>query len=216
MQESFEAPRPASLNADDHGEAASSLSAQMFKDPVDFLKTLQSGYGEIAHGHDAITQDDLRAEATLGSTPQIRAASAIAADHFKDLGGIVNQGLALGSNPTDKLTQQDLDFAIDMENHNTTRYTLSKVAMDTWGSLGAGVVGGGASAAAWTGLTGGELLVGSVAVGTLAAAGVAVAGLGGAAYLGYEAFEASKQMNQTANDDSAKFRSWITEPRQSA
>ena len=39
----------------------------------------------LSHGHNAISQDDLKTDMKTGSTEQIRAAATIAEQHFSDL-----------------------------------------------------------------------------------------------------------------------------------
>jgi hypothetical protein len=203
MKDSFDAASQPTLNHD----ASSNLRAQVFSDPVDFLKTIKDNFGEISHGHQSISLDDLKAEAQFGSTAKIRAASEIAADHVLDLGGIATDSFPSKKGTVQPIEKGDLDFAIDMANHNTGGYAFSSAALKGYFSAGLGVAGG-ALTAFGTGAVIGE----GVAVATVGALGLGVAGLGAAAYLGYEAYHANAQYKQLADQDSAMFRSWIAEP----
>jgi hypothetical protein len=204
MKDTFDAPGQASSAAD----ASSRLSAQAMDDTADFLKTLRSGFAEVSRGHDSLTIEDLQAEAKFGSTRELRAAASIAANHYNDLAGIGYQ-LYPDDKPEDlTLSKYDIDYAIDMADHNIKDIVSVQAGKDVLQAAVYGLPGLGASTIgiatiAYEGLAGGAAL--------LPPLGLAVAGIGGigaAAYYGYESFQEGQRVKKFADDDWAMLHSW--------
>jgi hypothetical protein len=190
------------------GLDTSGLSARVFSDPADFLKTLHDGFPEIARGKDQLTWPDLRDAIASGSSEKLRAASILAADHMEDLGGISKQAHPYGEADGSAITKKDLDFAIAMNDHQTAAYTFPSVAMDcVVSALGIGASGVAASVGR-VGLAKATGVFGRAT--TFGFFGVAAAGLGLAAVAGYEAYTEGGRMHKIAATDSNMFKSWIS------
>jgi len=181
---------------------ASHLSAQVFTDTHDFLKTLRDHYSELSHGHSGVTLEDLKIEASTNKDANVRAAAQIAADpeHFKELRDIYGRYEAeWGYIPHEQISQKDLKFAQDMNDHNTTGYILRDAAAD---------VGAGFTFLGVGGMTALGAGVGGVMGGLMFFCGAATA-IGGVGYYGYEAFKERSRANALADRDSQMFRSWL-------
>ncbi|HEY9790460.1 MAG TPA: hypothetical protein V6D22_08680 [Candidatus Obscuribacterales bacterium] len=210
--------------------ADSHLGAQVFSNGQDFLQTLRDHYAELSHGHKGIGVPDLQLEAATNQDEKVRAAAQIAADpqHFKELSDIWGRYEKFNNNTGKYISQIDIEFAQDMNNHSTKKYYLDTAVGDV--AHGVGMVVGGAFTAfggatimaisdfaadtnVAIGLTGAAAQGTAIGVGAFLGGAAVVAGavlaVGGMGYYGYEAYKERRTTNALADRDSQMFRSWL-------
>jgi hypothetical protein len=182
---------------------SSSLSAQVFANPADFLQVLKSDFKQIAQTDPKkISQSDLIAYSEHGSDPQGRVAAKIAAEHYGDLQAIASSPLGRDAAPPDGISVNDLQADTNLVNGNiqgplkTVRENDSiKIAE---GAIATGV---GATGAASTFLE-------CPPVGMLiGAAGLAAGGATG--YFVKDLFEAPERLKAESAKDQQMVNSWL-------
>jgi hypothetical protein len=188
-------------------EQATNLSQHVFADPRDFLKIIQDNFKEMSHGHNAISEDDLKADMTMGSTEQIRAAATIAEQHFSDLDRISDV-----QRDNSGINKDDISFATDMNNHTIAGRALNQGLLDAVDAVSGFVAGAAATMAGFDEAATGLTLSGAASAGVLLPAmwigsGALAVGMGG--FAAYEGATVYSRMNKQANADAAKFKSWM-------
>ena len=99
--------------------ASSSLSAQVFANPADFLQVLKGDFKQIAQSDPGkITESDLIAYSEHGSDPQGRMAAKIAAEHYSDLQALANSAIEKTAVPSNGISANDLQTDINLVNGN--------------------------------------------------------------------------------------------------
>jgi hypothetical protein len=186
-------------------EQATNLSQQVFSNPRDFLKTIQDNFKEMSHGHERISLSDLKDDVTSGSTDKVRAAAAIAVQHYSDLDRMEDPAF-------DKpgIEKTDIDFAVNMNDHNISSEAWDRGSMAAGATVSSLFAGGVSLLLASDSLTGvgvfgaaGGVVLPAVTIG----AGLASVAVG--AYAAYKTATAYSSLKQESNVDAAKFKSWV-------
>lgn len=182
-------------------EHAANLSQQVFSNPREFLKTIQDNFKEMAQGGNQITQADLKTDIEQGSTAQIRAAAAIANQHFADL-----HNFAPRENKIDGIGKKDIDFAADMNDHKILGHAIDNGLTDVTAAVGGLVSGALSLGISADAIATGEAfsMLPAVAIGV----GAGLLGLGG--YAAYEGVNAYGDLKKASDADAAKFKSWLS------
>jgi hypothetical protein len=211
MQDSYERH---DINTSHDASSAAELSAQIFSDPKDFLNTLRSNFQEIAHGHDQISALDLQDSATHGGSAKTRAAAKLALEHVQDFDKIRNQIYGTrGYKDGQFISKEDLDVAIDMNDHNTHAYTKRLVEIEVAALAVTGAAAAGPAVPTYW-MAAAMIEAGTLSgVGEVAALGLVTIGTAAAAvYVGYRAVTENSRMHELADRDSAMFNEWLGHP----
>jgi hypothetical protein len=156
----------------------------------------------------------LQEYAAHGQDPRGRAAAGIAAQHFRQLSNFYGQDYIMGQRPSDRITTQDIDFAIDMDRGETLGHALYNAAADLSMVAMGGVTGlanvtiGASELNTGIGFLGAE----ATAIETCGFLGLGVVALGAAGYFGYEAFHERSRLSQLAKNDHVMFQDWLKPP----
>jgi hypothetical protein len=212
MKEINQMPLPA---GNDKAASDGNIREQVFSDPKEFLQTLRQHYKEISGGAGEITLPELLYTSEHAPDEKTRAAAVIAAEHIKELSEMTKDDNSrfpdAAKNPT--ISQDDLDFAVDMNDHKLLGRVAKEVAGDLIFASLAGVQALGGLATAEMAIPVGETFFGGLlSTGGIPLAALGIAGWGAytAGNLTYQAFKANSNMHAAADRNSAMFKQWIS------
>jgi hypothetical protein len=192
--------------------------AEVFSDPHEFMSVMKNNFAALSHGQDTLSLNDLKFDSIDQSlAPTIRAAAKVAQDHYDELLAIGDQGQGDTEKST-SLTQNALQFGLDMADGNVVAYAARSTASKTIEGGLLSVVGGGSTvaggamlASAVSGEIGEDELFGASVVGMTGFGGL-VLGAGAiayGAYLGYEGITSYKRYSKYSSDDQMTISKWL-------